>query len=365
MRQDGAWRLIASVAGCVSTAIVCPQNNFANVMPSDSSPNADHLLEQACAWLAVWRSGACGEQQQREIQAWRRQSPDHEQAWRQANRVWAGMSGLRGRAIPGSDPLFTERYPQVPARTGMVRSSTGPARPVKRRRVRPAVAACLAMLTAGLMLAFPPTIWQADYLTATGGSQRVALSDGSTVTLNTGSAIAVSYDARERRIRLLKGEAYFEVAKDADYPFVVAAAGGEVRAVGTAFSVRDNGDGAAVELVEGSVDVLDAASRNRLIAGQAASFSAGRIEVRDGRIGDMALWRRGYLQFDALPLAQAVAEINRYRPGQVLLLNDQLAGQRISGLFRLDALDQAVNHLQTAVPSLRVTRITPYLTLLR
>jgi transmembrane sensor len=79
----------------------------------------------------------------------------------------------------------------------------------------------------------------------------------------------------------------------------------------------------------------------------------------------MALWREGYLQFDNLPLQEAVEQINQYRQGRVVLLNTALANKRISGLFRLDALDQAVASLKDAVPELQTISMTAYVVVLR
>ncbi|MBD9363363.1 FecR domain-containing protein [Methylomonas sp. EbB] len=228
--------------------------------------------------------------------------------------------------------------------------------------------ACCALLATTLTVVYPPAFWRADYSTGKGEQRSVTLADGSRVMLNTATVVAIHFDAGTRRVELLTGEAFFEVAKNPQRPFVVAAAGSEVRAVGTAFAVKLQSKQTQVELVEGIVEIQDAGQQHqeRLIAGQSASIGTDSIALKNaGHPDSMALWRDGYLQFDGLPLSDAIAQINQYRPGRVVLLNTALADKRVSGLFRLDALDQAIASLKAAIPALQIVSITPYLVVLR
>lgn len=317
----------------------------------------ERLLDEACGWVGKMHSGQFGPDAQQQLAAWRAADASHEQAWQNALALWQGMEQLRSRRIPGAEPLLTERYrkPAVRGRQGF-----------KRRAYL--AAACCAALAVSLTAYYPPQLWQADYLTHKGERRQISLADGSRVTLNSGSAVELHFDGTVRRVELLQGEAFFQVAKDADHPFIVSTDGREIRAVGTAFDVHRLAGRTAVELVEGIVELQDAAHKHRLRlqAGQAATIDAGGIAIQPPRHAEnMALWRDGLLQFDGLPLGAAVEQINRYRPGKVILLNQALAETRISGLFRLDALDQAVASLQTAVPQLQIVQITPYLLVLR
>lgn len=320
----------------------------------------ERLLEQACSWLSQMHSGEFSLLRQRQLAVWRSADPAHEQAWQQAQATWRAMEPLRGRTIPGSEPLLQERY---------CKRQTVEIRPSRYRRVKPALAAaCCAVFAVALTLFYPPLLWQADYTSGKGERRTLTLADGSRVTLNTDSALAVRFDDAVRRVELLQGEAFFEVAKDAAHPFVVTAAGSEVRAVGTAFDVQWRSGQIAVELVEGIVDIQDAQRlyHERLRPGQTAVIGADRIALQASRQPEsLASWRDGYLQFDGLPLQEAIAQINRYRKGRVMLLNADLADKRVSGLFRLDALDQAVTSLKTAVPELQIATLTPYFVVLR
>jgi transmembrane sensor len=318
---------------------------------------AERLLEEACDWVGKMHSGHFGVDARQQLADWRATDASHEQAWQNALALWQGMEALRGRGIPGAEPLLRERY-RKPADRGLQGYS---------RRAFLA-AACCAALTISLAAYYPPRLWQADYLTNKGERRQLSLADGSRVTLNSGSAVEVHFDGAVRRIELLQGEAFFQVTKDANHPFIVSTDGREIRAVGTAFDVHRLAGHTDVELVEGIVELQDAEHKHRLRlqAGQAATIGAGGIDTQPARpTENMALWRDGLLQFDGLPLGAAVAQINRYRPGKLILLNQALAETRISGLFRLDALDQAVASLKTAVPQLQILAITPYLLVLR
>jgi transmembrane sensor len=323
-----------------------------SVMPSEPTPpDTDRLLEEACAWLSRMSSGDPDAETRKAFAAWRAATPSHERAWRRAERLWRGFEPLRGRELPGSRPLARECRPARQT-------------PHLRRRPRLSVlaVACTVLLAVALFTYYPPIYWQADYLTDKGERFTLALADGSRITLNTASAVKI--DGGVRHVRLLAGEAFFEVAKNTDHPFVVSADEGEVLAVGTAFSVQREEARLRVELVEGVVEVQDRLHQQkaRLQPGQVARIDAGTLRVQPPTGADqLALWREGYLRFDGLPLREAVAQINRYRPGRVVLLTGRLAEHRVSGLFRLDALDQAVDTLAAAIPGLQVNSVTPYL----
>jgi transmembrane sensor len=143
------------------------------------------------------------------------------------------------------------------------------------------------------------------------------LPDGSVVVLREGAEIAADFSATARRIALRRGEAHFEVMKDSSRPFIVAAPGVEVRAVGTAFSVGLGG-GAAVEVLvtHGRVAVEPTAKDAALVdAGQRARVpSAGATaEVRvlsAAEIEQASAWRTPQIEFSRTPLAEALALIN-------------------------------------------------------
>lgn len=175
---------------------------------------------------------------------------------------------------------------------------------------------------------------------------RVPLGDGSVVTLDTGSMIETAFSEQRRSIHLVSGVAYFEVAHDPARPFVVEARSVTVRAVGTAFSVR-NIVGAPVSVVvsEGKVAIGHLATPGETAIALAANMQAVVPEtpilnpadiVRPLTPDDLSRalsWRDGMLAFEGDTLAQAARRFRRYGGPVIEIDGATLARQPISGLF--------------------------------
>lgn len=181
------------------------------------------------------------------------------------------------------------------------------------------------------------------HLTTRRGEVRVVpLSDGSVITLNTDSAVAVRYSGNLRAISLTRGEALFDVAKDPSRPFVVSAGDVKVRAVGTSFTVRRLEDMPVRVLVqEGVVEVARRSAQTakpiRLAANmRAVADAAGpRIDpVSPTDVGRELAWRQGRIAFEGQPLAEAAAEFSRYSDTRIVIEDPRLAREEISGMFQ-------------------------------
>lgn len=181
--------------------------------------------------------------------------------------------------------------------------------------------------------------------TTVGQRAEVSLADGSTVMLNTDSELKVAFDEGRRRVELVRGQAWFEVAKDPSRPFVVMAAGQEITALGTAFDVRIDRDRLEVMLVEGRVRVARPAPE-----GQAPQSAGGVVllpqQMLVMREDDLAVrklsdtspvesWRNGFLVFDDQPLSEAVDEFNRYAARPIRVADSETGAIRISGAFKI------------------------------
>ncbi|WP_417485696.1 FecR family protein [Maricaulis sp.] len=177
------------------------------------------------------------------------------------------------------------------------------------------------------------------FSTGRGEMQTRVLADGSTVTLNTASRIEVSFSDYERRIALPQGEALFEVTHDPSRPFIVAAGGYEVRAIGTAFNVYTRDDGRTmVTVVEGIVqahDTVAPASPALLHAGDQVELAPGTPLPAPLRVdADLAVaWRSGRLVFDGRRLADVVDEFRRYGDITVEFADADVAEIAVSGVF--------------------------------
>ncbi|WP_420136278.1 FecR family protein [Sphingomonas sp.] len=182
-----------------------------------------------------------------------------------------------------------------------------------------------------------------SYATEVGEIRRVPLSDGSVMTMNSGSELAVHMKGKARSIALAQGEAWFDVAKDADRPFVVAARKVKAKAVGTAFSVRMRDDAVEILVNEGVVEAWsdDAAFRRiRLEAGQRALVgddAAIKLEPEQASSVDRALaWRSGMIDLDGKTLQQAADEFNRYNARKIVIADPAIGAAQIDGVFRIN-----------------------------
>jgi transmembrane sensor len=180
------------------------------------------------------------------------------------------------------------------------------------------------------------------YRTAVGERSTIVLPDGSTATLNTDSVLKVAYSGDERGVRLLRGQALFDVARNKARPFQVYAADRRITAVGTVFDVRLQGEAVKVALVEGVVNVTPLESRART-SRAAVTMKAGEVlaaaprtpvRVRTADIRRETSWREGVVVFDDVPLAEAVIEINRYTSRPLQLEDSDIGAFRVSGVFK-------------------------------
>jgi len=221
------------------------------------------------------------------------------------------------------------------------------------------LAACAALL---LLFLGGWLYWRDPGLATRAGEQRsLTLEDGTRVYLNTASRMHVRYDRMFRRVELDDGEAFFEVAKHADWPFVVIAGGRQVVARGTAFLVRRDDERVAVTLVEGKVTVAPAGEavasgapagaplpstsqpapaagakdQLTLSPGQRVTFAGHDAPKLDQpSLEGVTAWQRGQVVLDHTPLADAVAEMNRYSDIKLKIEDPAARRAEVTGIFR-------------------------------
>jgi transmembrane sensor len=197
-----------------------------------------------------------------------------------------------------------------------------------------------------------------SYRTQIGAVTTVPLADGSKVTLNTDSQIHVELGPTARRIKLDKGEAFFDVAKDAARPFIVEISDKRVVAVGTQFEVRRDNNEMRVLVLEGTVRIEHAGifsktPQTRLAAGSAARTAKTAVLIDQpaaAQVEQLLSWRTGYLLFRDTALADAVADFNRYSTRKIVIEDAAIAGIRIGGHFRCDDADAFLWLLQSGFP---------------
>lgn len=197
-----------------------------------------------------------------------------------------------------------------------------------------------AAVAAGLVMS--PMLSRQRFSTRVGEIRRVPLDDGSMAAINTDTTLEVAFETGERTVRLDRGEAWFQVAKDRTRPFVVSAGDVRVQAVGTAFSVRRKAVGAEVMVTEGVVEVWSGRGatgfRRRVKAGEQVFVSdeAGASSpVKRPLDMERALsWRDGQIVLDGDTIAAAAAEFNRYNSRKIVVVDPELEGRTVIGWFR-------------------------------
>ena len=322
---------------------------------SDPSPSPEVIEAAAAAWLSL-RDRGMSAAETADFVRWLQQDPQHAAVFEELNAVWRDLDRLGAvaepalAAVPDADLLA----------------------PRLRARRHPAVAWGTAGLAAAALLAVAFVTARAPRHTAetaVGAFQKIDLPDGSIAQLNTDSAIDTDFTPTERRVRIVRGEVFFTVAKNPDRPFVVTAGDVAVRAVGTAFNVRQRDTAVEILVTEGRVRVNDsrlgqsllpatasAGEQPLLIAGEravvaAATSAAGPAPAVVAKVNapeqKRALaWQERRLEFDAAPLAEVVREFNRYNRQQLVIADATLAAKRFSGTFRADGYEPFVRLLE-------------------
>ncbi len=281
---------------------------------------AEAINEQAMRWVARLDREGPDADLRADLDAWLAEDTRRQGAFLRAEAAW----GMLDRASV-LDPAEAEE---------------APANLPRRRLLLGGSIAAAAVATGGGWLA-----WRAAgtvrIKTRKGEIRRVPLNDGSMAIVNTESRVKVDLKPQLRAIALDRGEAWFEVAKDRERPFVVAAGDVRVRAVGTAFSVRRTDDGGAVvQVTEGVVEawcVGEEAAAVRVASGAKAFVAPARapeIAPEDAAEVDRSLaWRTGLIILDGDTLEQAAAEFNRYNGRRIVIEDPELARETYVGRF--------------------------------
>lgn len=343
-----------------------------------SEPTNKDRREAAAAWHDRLHRDAVSDATRNDFAAWLARSPEHLRVYESIDNAW---TTLQGAAL---DPTILALRHEAALR--LTRQTFRAIRPLRWAAAAMVLllvgaAATLALHTAdgrarlGRLVSSLQLHKSGDYATATGERLSVTLSDASQVTLDTQSELRVAFSPNERTVYLLRGQAYFEVAKDRARPFVVEAQNRRFVAVGTAFDVRVDGEQVKVTMVEGSVRIegreepanairqkTSPVSSGRpalaLKAGTADTITAGQQFIADASLDDDQVrladperstsWRHGQIIFDNTRLVDALAEINRYSEAKIELGDPALADLRLSGAFA------------TGRPSVFVEAITTY-----
>lgn len=319
---------------------------------SDVMAQRDDIENRASEWILRRDRGELAPVERQELEAWLSADSRHREAYLRLLDLWRLAGGLKA-------------WNSVNGRTDVDVLAATPKRAVRRWPL--SMAAALVLAVCGSLL------WQIyaagdNYATEVGGYRRVSLSDGSVLQLNTDSRVMVKLTEHSRVVKLLRGEAYFEVAHDARRPFDVMAGNSTVRAVGTAFSVHlRDAERVDVLVAEGRVSVREQGASGRgsqagenpeanevpatsvVEAGQVAAAQSDGIRVASVAPADVARrlgWQSGVLHFKNQSLAEVVTEFNRYNQRKLVIMDERLVTLEVGGSFRTGDLESFVAALR-------------------
>jgi len=316
--------------------------------------DAEVGISSAAEWHARQESGPLSPAEKQALQRWLASSEEHARDYARVAKMLERMDlALAVTRLTSATPA------RVPQRRG-------------RRRAISFGALAASLLIAVVLGPDVITHIRADEATATGEVRLVALPDGSSMRLNTASAAIIRYTPSERTIELLEGEADFRITPDAVRPFVVEAAGGRTRALGTEFIVRRRKDGATITVLEHTVSIEYSGAAPRAndnavhpiaIAmaheGEQVSYSPGTGLTAANTVDreSVGAWRRGWLTFENRPLGEVVTELNRYYRGHIHLSSSTLSNVRVTCAIPLDGPADVARTLENTLglKSLRLT----------
>lgn len=305
----------------------------------------------AASWFARLQGDDVLADDRRAFERWLDADSRNADAWDRTKATWDDLTLLE--ADPGFAALRTDALG--------VNTATF-ARPISRRAVGAlaaggVIAAAMGVIFGRRWLATPEPKGAASpedpvFTTAVGEQSTFRLADSSVVTLSTDSAVRVDHWTTERRLTLLRGQAFFQVAKDSSRPFVVAAGDKRVTAVGTAFDVRMDPGKLSVTLVEGRVRiagpspggdrVIEMAAGSRFVAADTAEWVVAAVDT-----AKESSWLQGRLVFDGEPLSDVVDEMNRFSQRKLWIADPRVGATPVSGVFKTGQVDAFVAALRT------------------
>jgi transmembrane sensor len=316
---------------------------------SKAHSGLDAIELAALDWLQLLSSGDATPEDIAALERWCVLSPQHETAFVAAKQLWH-TAGATGHDLFKPDESF-------PVRLKALRQRARKRTMTRRAALGGGVAALAAASAYGV--ANPPFgLWpsltelSADYRTVTGEQRNVTFAGDVAINLNTQTSLAIrSAEGTQDRIELVAGEASFATSARMARSLVVLAGGGQTIAESGRFDVRritgDERSSVTVTCFEGAVRIERGADVADLRPGQRVRYNhdgLSQIAVINPEIASE--WHRGIVEFRAAPLVDAIEEINRYRPGHVFLMSAALGRKPLSGLFRIDQMDDALLALE-------------------
>ncbi len=329
-----------------------------------TNKNIDERLESAAAWHARLSGDDVQEQDWLDFTAWLEANDLNREAYNQVEDTVDFVSNEKDELLSLIDTQEMMDGAPIVSREATVSQTekTSAVIDAKHRWLQPqrwipaAAAAVLLFVTGNnfLQQSQPASV---EYATAAGETRQLALADGSTVNMNVMTNLEVTMSDGLRQVRLSGGEAMFDVAKDADRPFVVLTEGQQIRVVGTKFNVKAYKQRLTVSVSEGIVDVSPKSSGQdqqpgtRLVKGKQLirSVGASDVLVEDINVQSVGTWREGFVLYENRPLQEVVDDLNRYFSVPIEL-SANAQNTKFSGVLKTSDQDEILALLSETLP---------------
>lgn len=303
-----------------------------------TDPDLNPIDVKALEWFVLMKEHHT-EQQRRDFEQWVGSDPEHVAAYERARILW-------------------DRFDVVKPEYERMRRS---GRIGRRAVVLGILATAVSVPT---LLALRRSGAFADYVTDVAERRTISLPDGSSVELGGYSALSVDYSATARRLVLYRGQAFFRVARDNDRPFLVDAIAGTTQALGTEFDVNIINDEVIVSVIEHSVQVKTTSSAPVTVASgwQVSYLGEDVTSAKEADIDVAQAWRQDRIIFEDVPLSRVLAELERYRRGKILLMDNNAGQLPVTAIFDTRQASSALRTIEQILP-VRVINAEGYVSL--
>lgn len=312
-------------------------------MIGDRLSHVDQLDDEACAWVERFAAGKGDRREVSALKEWIARSPAHAEAFERVSRTWSSLDEV-GTTL---------------AARGLISRARPTARPsVERPHLgrRAFIGGALAASAAGVAIAVvrpPLDLWPslkelaADVRTRPGEQRQLTLDPHVSIDMNTRTSVAMGAAGSETR--LIAGEVVISSAMQKETSFVLAAIDGRIVAGDARFNVRIDDDSVCATCIAGSLRAEQGLSTVPLGAGEQVIYSPrGMGDPAKVDVGLVTAWQEGVVVFDATPVTQVIAEINRYRPGKIIVTNGNLGRRLFSARLRIENIGNVVRQLELA-----------------
>jgi transmembrane sensor len=300
-------------------------------------PENETLRDEALAWLRRLNSGEATPADVAALDKWRARSARHSHAFAEAALLW-NVLGEATRQAVASNPALGVTAPDRNMH-------------LARRAFLAGSGALAASVAAGALIIRPPLdLWPsfsefaADYRTQTGERQQFEVAGHVSVQMNTRTSIDLrAATDRVAQFELLAGEAAITKRDEAAHELVILAGNGRAAAANASFNIRKDNHTVSVTCVDGEVMVHCPTGSAAIRGGQQITYDSHGLSQAAAIDADViTAWQRGLLIFRDTPLARVIDEVNRYRPGRIILMDAKIGSRHVVANFRLDRIDDVI-----------------------